>query len=102
MNLAVVLTTCGTEEAAEKISETLVREKLVACASITKVKSFFRWSGEQKAEEEFLVVMKTKKALLKKLEKRMKKIHSYELPEFLVLDASASADYSDWVSKETL
>jgi periplasmic divalent cation tolerance protein len=95
----IVLTTAGTPEEAEQLARTIVEEQLAACATILPAaKSIYRWQGEIEANSETLLLLKTLPEKLTALEARLHALHSYEIPEFLVLHAErASADYLDWL-----
>ena len=48
--------------------------------------------------DEFLLVIKTAQDNLERLETALRRLHSYEVPEFLVLQAeSASQKYLAWL-----
>jgi periplasmic divalent cation tolerance protein len=84
---------------AEKMSRTLLEERLIACANIVDpVVSFFRWKGNVDCANECLVVMKSRRDLFMTLEKRVKALHSYEVPEILALPiVEGSVDYLSWM-----
>jgi periplasmic divalent cation tolerance protein len=92
------MTTSNYNEA-EKIIQILLKERLIACANIiSPVSSFFWWEGKITKENEVLVIMKSKKTLLNKLEKRINTLHSYEIPEILALPiVSGSESYLKWM-----
>ena len=80
------MVTTANKEEAEKIAQTLLEEKLIACANIINpVTSFFHWSGKIDRCEECLVVMKSRMDLFAELVERVKGLHSYEVPEVLAL-----------------
>ncbi len=82
----IVLVTAKDRAEADKISQTLLAEKLIACANIINpVSSCFLWKGKIDLAEECLVVMKTRKDLFSELAVRIKTLHSYEVPEVLAL-----------------
>jgi len=98
-NYIIVLVTTATKSEAEKISEALLKEKLIACANIINpVTSFFHWQGKVDKCEECLVVMKSRRDLFAELEERVKRLHSYDVPEVLafpIVDCSES--YLAWL-----
>ena len=95
----IVLTTTATPDEAARLSRTLVEEKLAACATlIPAVQSIYRWKGEIESSTETLLLLKTGPEQLPALEARLHELHSYETPEFLVLDvAAASQPYLEWL-----
>ena len=96
----LAITTAGSREEAERIARTLVEERLVACVNIVdNVRSLYRWQGEVESASESLLLMKTGESHVERLRKRLTELHSYELPEFVVLDiAGGSAAYFDWIT----
>jgi periplasmic divalent cation tolerance protein len=95
----IVLTTTVSAEEAARLGRALVEERLAACATlIPAVQSTYRWKGEIESSTETLLLLKTGPAQLAALEARLRELHSYETPEFLVLDvAAASQPYLDWL-----
>jgi periplasmic divalent cation tolerance protein len=98
----VVLVTCGSLKEARKIARGVVEKRLAACVNIgtAAVESVYWWKGKVETGREFLLVMKTTAARLKALEKEVKKLHSYDVPEFVVLEiAGGSTEYLRWVEQ---
>jgi periplasmic divalent cation tolerance protein len=99
-DVVLVLSTVPDDASAETIARTLVEEKLVACANLLPpMVSIYRWKGAVERDTERQLVMKTTRALVPALETRLKALHSYELPEFVVLPVdSGSHGYLQWVA----
>lgn len=99
-NYIIVLVTTANKLEAEKISQALLKEKIIACANIINpVTSFFNWQGKVDKCEECLVIMKSRKDLFTELTERVKDIHSYEVPEVLTLPIiDGSAAYLAWLA----
>jgi|SRR5665647_468312 periplasmic divalent cation tolerance protein len=97
----IVLATTANKAEAEKISQALLKERLIACANIINpVTSFFFWSGKIERAEECLMVMKSRRDLFAELAERLKGLHSYEVPEVLAIPiVEGSAAYLDWISE---
>ena len=95
----IVLTTAGTPEEAQRLARTLVEERLAACATVIPgAQSIYRWQGEIESANESMLLIKTSTELLADLESRLLKLHSYQTPEFLVLQVeSGSNAYLDWL-----
>ena len=95
----IVLTTAANADEAAMMAGTLVEERLAACASlIPSVQSIYHWEGQIETSAEALLLLKTTAELLPALEARLNELHSYQIPEFLVLDvASGSHPYLDWL-----
>ena len=98
-SVVIALTTLGADTDAAALARTLVDERLAACVNVLPMMtSVYRWKGAVEVDREQQLVMKTTEDLVERLEARVRELHPYELPEFLVLRASGgSAHYLDWV-----
>ncbi len=99
----LVMTTCASEEEAEKIVKKVLDAHLIACANIIPgVNSFFHWKGKVTSEKEVVVLMKTRKKLFSELMEWIQTHHSYQVPEIIALPiVDGSTEYLDWVKEET-
>jgi len=97
-----VLTTTEKKEDAEKIAMALVERKLAACVQITgPITSTYRWKGNIEKAEEWQCVIKSRKDLFRDIEKAIKSVHPYEVPEIIAVPiAAGSGDYLDWLQGE--
>ncbi len=100
--IALVLTTTETEEEAKRIASTLVDERLTACAQVSgPITSFYWWNGQREEAEEWLIRMKTTWSRYPDLERRLKEIHPYSLPQIVALPAQrVLPEYKKWVEDE--
>jgi periplasmic divalent cation tolerance protein len=100
--VALVLTTFGVGQAVV-VARALVEERLAACVNVLPaMTSVYRWEGAVQQEAEEQVVIKTSTDRLAALEARLRQLHSYELPEFLVITADAGSEaYLKWVGVST-
>lgn len=90
------------DDRAAGVARTLVDERLAACVNVhAAMTSTYRWQGGIEVEPERQVVIKTTPALRGAVESRLRSLHPYELPEFVVLDASAGEAYAGWVGDST-
>ncbi|MFC1786879.1 divalent-cation tolerance protein CutA [Halobacteriota archaeon] len=94
----VYITTSGLDEA-KFIGRTLVKERLVACANIFPITSIYHWDGLQESEEVVLLV-KTTTEKVKKIEQRVKELHSYDIPCIISLVIDGSDEYLAWIERE--
>ncbi len=101
--VAIVYTTIDAIQDARKIAHTLVEEQLVACVNIIpKVESIYRWKGNIENDEEIVLIAKTTDANVKKTIQRIKQMHSYELPDIIVLPIIGGLkDYLNYIENET-
>lgn len=84
----------------EKIAKVLVEERLAACVNVSKVRSYFFWEGKSCAEIEELMIIKTEMKLTERLKDRIKALHSYELPEIIIIPiAGGDERYLQWINQ---
>ncbi|MFQ6123262.1 MAG: divalent-cation tolerance protein CutA [Candidatus Heimdallarchaeota archaeon] len=102
MLVSIYITTESVEEAS-KIGEILVKERLVGCVNILPcLKSIYWWEGKVEYTDETLMFVKTRRDLLKKVIRRVKKLHSYSNPAILALPIlEGNKDYLEWIKYET-
>jgi len=97
----LVLITASSMEEGEKIAGVLVEEGLAACCNIISgIRSVFKWKGEVCKENEALLIVKSKASVFKKLEERVKKLHSYEVPEIIAISIKDGLQaYLNWMDE---
>ena len=82
----MVFITAANKEEARLIARRLIKKRLAACVNIIdKIESSFRWQGKLDSAKEALLIIKSKKNKLVKIIKTVKSMHSYEVPEIIVL-----------------
>jgi len=101
-DLILVLTTLPDDEA-EPFARTLVEERLAACVNIhAPMTSLYWWKGTIERDAESQLVIKTTRGQLEALAARLAELHSYELPELLVVPVAwGSEAYINWVRAST-
>ncbi|SRR5579883_2673248 len=99
-NELVALVTCPPEKA-EEIAEALVESKLAACVNIVAgITSIYRWQGQINKDPEFLLIIKTSRKVYDALEKKLKEVHPYDVPELICLPIEAgSKAYLEWMNQ---
>ncbi|MGH9515780.1 MAG: divalent-cation tolerance protein CutA [Terriglobales bacterium] len=97
----LVLTTAGRESEAQKIAQELVERRLAACVNIVpRIQSVYRWEGKVETAEEFLLIIKTTKIRSADVKAAIRELHSYEVPECIVLTIeSGNEEYVQWIEK---
>lgn len=96
----VVLVTCANGREAKRIARAVVEERLAACVNIVPgaVESIYRWKGKVESARETLLIIKTPKKYVAKLEAAVKRLHSYDVPEFIALPIeTGSRAYLAWL-----
>ena len=99
----VVLTTLPAEADGHAFSCALVDEKLAACVSLfASMESTYRWEGRVEHAIERQVVIKTSRDRVPDLRHRVRELHPYEVPEFVVLPVVDGDDaYLRWIGDST-
>jgi periplasmic divalent cation tolerance protein len=102
-DIVIVLTTAPGDARAEAWARSLVEERLAACVNVLgPMISFYRWKGVVERDPERQVVIKTTRERVTALRARLRELHSYELPEFMVLAVEGGSDeYLKWVLEQT-
>jgi periplasmic divalent cation tolerance protein len=87
---------------ARKITRGLVEGKLVACASMFRIFSIYRWQGKIEKNPEYGALMKTKKEKYKAVEEYIRKHHPYEVPEVIAWNVDQGQEnYLQWINSVT-
>ncbi|MFZ2024605.1 MAG: divalent-cation tolerance protein CutA [Terracidiphilus sp.] len=95
----IVVTTVVSPEEGARMGRALVEERLAACATLlTGAQSIYRWQGQIESSAETVLLLKTEMDRLAALDTRLHELHSYQVPEFLVLTVeSGSHPYLAWL-----
>ncbi len=102
MKFIMIYTTLPDKATTKKIAKTLVKENLVACVNFFPVESAYKWKGKLTEDKEYALIMKTKKSLYRKVEKRLKELHPYEIPAIVSYEIKEGlSDYLSWIKEKT-
>jgi len=101
MKIVILFLTCANKKEADEIAQTLLRRKLIVCIKMIPVSSSSLWKGKIEKAEEILLVMESVEFLFAKIEKEVRKIHSYETFVLLSLPVSkVSKGVDKWIRQE--
>ena len=97
----LVLSAVGSRAEAERIAQALVAERLAACVNVVPgVVSVYRWKGAVDGGDELLLLIKTEARAVDALRARLVALHSYELPEVVVVPITGGhPPYLDWIAE---
>jgi periplasmic divalent cation tolerance protein len=98
----VVIVTCASRKEAERIATELVEKRRAACGNVVgaPVTSIYRWKGKVERAKETLLILKATSEKFVALEREVKRLHSYEVPEILALPVQAgSRPYLEWIAE---
>lgn len=101
MSFAMLYVTCADQNEAERLSNAMLEDRIVACTNIYSMNSHFWWQGELSREDELVVIMKTRESLVKIVESKIIELHSYDTPCIIHWTVSANESYEKWIEKET-
>ncbi len=99
MTYIMIYITTKDQKEAKNIGESLVKEKLAACINvIPSIESVYWWKGKIENDKESVLIVKTKKDLVEKAIKRVKELHSYDVPCVDVIPITeGNKEYFEWV-----
>lgn len=100
-NKKIVLTTAGSQDEARKIAHGLVERRLAACVNVVApVESIYRWQGKTESAQEWLLIVKTTAERFAKVRDAIRELHSYDLPECIMLPIEdGSPAYLRWIEE---
>ena len=102
--MRVVLVTCPTLALTRRIARAVVQKRLAACVNVVRspVESFYTWKGRLESAREHLLIVKTTATRLPQLEREVKRLHTYDVPEFIALPLTdGSSEFLAWLSDAT-
>jgi periplasmic divalent cation tolerance protein len=96
----VIMVTAASKRECRKIAKHLVEAKLAACVNITQpIESIYRWEGKIADDQEYQLLIKSKRELFPEIKAAISKLHSYHTPEIICLPIiDGSRNYLQWVS----
>ena len=101
MSFIVIYITHKNLKEAKKVSDYLLKHKLIACVNYFPIESAFWWKGKIAKSKEIVSLVKTKKENWTKIKAEVKKIHPYNTPCIMKFGVEANSDYEKWVNDET-
>jgi periplasmic divalent cation tolerance protein len=101
MTVSIVVTTCEDPAEVDKLVQSLMDQRLVACAQVEEIRSRYWWKGNVADEAEFRITFKTQTSLVQAARDAIIASHSYETPMVLSWPIDTNDDYAAWVIAET-
>ena len=95
----VILVTASSPAEARRIGRALLKKRLVACVNMLPgVESQYWWQGKIERSRECLMMMKTRRGRFAAIERAVKQLHSYSVPEIIAVPLVAGQrDYLRWM-----
>lgn len=99
----IALTTLPVDHDAKAFACALVEERLAACVHVMpEMQSIYRWQGTIERDSERQIVIKTTQHQVMALWERIRELHPYEVPEFVVCPIIDGSDaYLRWIREST-
>ena len=103
-NYRIYLTTVQSKKDAKQIAEALLKYKAAACINIVeKMTSVYMWKDKICADDECLLIIKSRAELYEKIKKIVLTLHKYDLPEFVEIPiTNGYEEYLDWIDESTI
>lgn len=99
----IITTTTDSKENADAITQGLLEKKLVGCVQSSTIQSAYHWEGKIIESEEICLQMKTKRSLFETIQTEIEHLHTYDVPEIIMVPMSgANHAYLQWIKEETI
>ncbi|MBI3033462.1 divalent-cation tolerance protein CutA [Candidatus Woesearchaeota archaeon] len=100
MPYIIIYIPCNSKKQAQTIAKTLLQEHMIACANIFPITSMYWWNKMMQTEHEYVLLVKTKHKLFKKVENRVKQLHSYKYPCIISFKIDQlNKEYANWLEQ---
>lgn len=101
MKPCILFLTCANTKEANLVSETLLKKHLIVCVKKSAVSSSFLWEGKIDSASEILLIMDSVEENFERIEKELKKIHSYKSFVLVLLPIiKTTKGVKKWIEKE--
>ena len=99
----LILTTLPAGADAAAFATALVEAQLAACVNLLPVmESVYRWDGRVQRDNERQLIIKTSRERVATLWQRVRELHPYDVPEYIVLPIVDGNDaYLRWIGEST-
>lgn len=98
----IITTTVDDEKISTIMIDTLLKKQLAACIQTFPIVSHYHWQGKVENSQEILLQIKTKKSLFSRVKSEIEHLHSYDVPEIIMIEISeGNSAYLSWIDKET-
>jgi periplasmic divalent cation tolerance protein len=102
-DFGIIFVMAADEAESGRIAQAVVEERLAACVNVVgPVRSTYRWRGNIENASEYMLVIKAPTRHFAQLERRVRELHSYEVPEIVAVTlAAGSKPYVAWLAEST-
>lgn len=98
--MILVYIPCSNKKEAKKVALHLLRKKLIACANIFPIESMYLWKGKIEKSKEFVALVKSVEKNWARIQKEVRKVHSYSVPCMIRISAKGNKEYEKWLKGE--
>ena len=99
----IITTAVDDKKISTIIIGTLLKKQLAACIQTFPINSHYHWQGEMANSQEILLQIKTKKSLFPRVKSEIENLHSYEVPEIMMIEIQeGNSAYLSWIDEETI
>lgn len=104
MEAILILTSFPEEKDALKLAKQLIDQHIAACVHVgSQLTSIYHWKGKTETAIEISVVIKTSSARYAEVERTIKAMHPYELPEIIAVPIiKGFPAYLQWIADEII
>lgn len=95
-----ITTTCKNKAEAKKISNQLLKKRLVSCANLFPIDSIYRWKNKIINDKEYMLILKSFKKHKNIIINQIEKIHSYQVPCIEVIETKSNSKTTKWAKGE--
>ena len=102
MKPVLIISTYPNKKSILKISNDLVKTKIIACVNISKIDSVYSWNGKIQNSSEYIAIFKTITKNKIKLKTVITETHPYDVPEIAeIAVTSINKSYLNWLIEST-
>ena len=98
----IIYITHSSEENAKVLTDSLLKEQLIACVNIFPIQSAYWWKNEIQNDDEFVSLVKTTPNLWERVKKRVEELHPYDVPAIIKMEVEANDAYEEWIKTSVI
>jgi periplasmic divalent cation tolerance protein len=101
MKFSIVYSTTKGIAEARRIANSLIKERIAACINIFPIQSLYKWNGKLCNAKEYGMIIKTRQNLVQDAIKRIKSMHSYNVPCIISFSINkGNKEFLNWIAEE--
>lgn len=100
MSAIFVYVTAPSKRVAKKIAKHLLEKRLITCANIFPIESFYWWENRIENAKEYVLICKTLGSKYAKIKEEISAIHPYSVPCIAKFDVELNKKFALWLRNE--